>query len=579
MTEVTASAGTVTVRDETQSDLVALGGGDIRLAALGTVTLQDAGDGIQGDKQAVVTNGAGSVFIESAAGALIIDAAISTDSGSVDLRSQLSIIWQGGTVESAAPIQDTQLTIRPVNPNQSLLIGGSTTDAGAGWRFSADDLSRLKTGYEVVIIGGDNHTGAVKIDGSVNALSFTNPVEIKTAAGATVEIKGDIQAQSLRVDGDAPVKITDANLTLSEPEGLNIRGRAEFAGDVTITASTLSFEGGARSLTAAPGARLTLLPEDAGQSIVIGSGASAGGSVFAMGDRELKALSDGFASIEIGHSERSADLRVEGSANFSDAVTLWGRSLTMTAGSSLTSTGDVIVMAAGDVRLSQINAAGQTVTVRAEGTGSTVETLAGQPGVNIVAANVVVEGFGPVDGLGGALRVNSGQVNLLTPNGMVLRQTQTNGEVHFLVMVDGVSYLQVVNTQRDAVASGKSVLPAVQSSQGTVAPLVLSGGRAWALGADTTPSVHRAAAASGTAAAQSASGWSLAQVQRFDAQVARLASADITWTSDSTAAGDQGDDSLRSAFLLGSPAAQPLSAGLSAGLDAPFDYWVETLTL
>jgi hypothetical protein len=49
--------------------------------------------------------------------------------------------------------------------------------------------------------------------------------------------------------------------------------------------------------------------------------------------------------------------------------------------------------------------------------------------------------------------------------------------------------------------------------------------------------------------------------------------------SDSTAANDQADDSLRSAFLLGSPAAQPLSAGLSAGLDAPFDYWVETLTL
>ena len=577
VTEFMASAGTVTVKDETQSDLVALGGGDIRLAAGGTVTLQDAGVGVQGDNKAVVTDGAGRVSIESATGALIIDAAISTDSGSVDLRSQLSIIWQSGTVESSKPIQDTQLTIRPVDSSQALLIGGSAADTG--WRFSADDLMRLKAGYEVVIIGGDNHTGAVKIDGSVNALSFANPVEIKTAVGASVEIKGDIRADSLRVDGDAPVKIVNATLTLSESAGLNIRGKAELSGDVTIKASSLSFEGGTGSLTAAPGARLTLLPETAGQTIVIGSAAAAGGASFAMGDRELKALGDGFASIEIGHSDRSANLRVEGAANFSDAVTLWGKSLSMAAGSSLTSTADVTVMAAGDVRLSQINAAGQTVTVRAEGTGSTVQTLAGQSGVNIVAANVVVEGFGPVDGQGGALRVNSGQVNLFTPNGMVLRQTQTNGEVHFLVMVDGVSYLQVVNTQRDAVASGKSVLPAVQSSQGTVAPLVLSGGRAWALSADTTPTLYRTAAASGTAVAQSASGWSLAQAQRFDAQVARLASADITWTSDSTAASDQADDSLHSAFLLGSPAAQPLSAGLSAGLDAPFDYWVETLTL
>jgi hypothetical protein len=581
VTEFGPTGGTLTVTDQMQSDLVALGGGDIRLVATGAVTLEDASPGQPDDGKAVSAEGGGRVSIQSLDGKLVINSALNTDSGSVDLRSKLSIDWgDEGTVQSSAPVAGTQLTIRPVDADQDLVVGG-TAGGGAvgGWRFSADDLDRLQRGYEVITIGGDDHRGKVNVDGSGQTLSFANPVEIKTAPGAQVEIKGTIDAHSLSVDGDATVKITGATLNLSEPAGLRLQGGAEFSGDVKITASALAFEGGAGSVTAQPGARLTLLPEDPAQIIVIGSGATSGGPEFDLGARELAALADGFSRIEIGRSGRAAELRIEGNAVFRDAVTLWGTDVTMAAGSKLTSSGDVTVMAAGDVRLAAVEAPGQTVTVRAEGPGATVESRAGQAGVNVRASNVVVEGFGPVDGQGKALRVESGQVNLLTPNGMVLRQTQTNGDVHFLVMVDGVSYLQVVNTQRDAVASGKSALPAVQSTQGTVAPLVLTGGRAWAQGADTTSSMFRTAAASGSAVGQSASGWSLAQAQRFDAQVARLANADVTWLSDSTASSDQDDDSLRNAFLLGSPAAQPLSAGLSAGLDAPFDYWVETLTL
>jgi hypothetical protein len=580
VTEFGPTGGTLTVTDQMQSDLVALGGGDIRLVATGAVTLEDASPGQPDDGKAVSAEGGGRVSIQSLDGKLVINSALNTDSGSVDLRSKLSIDWgDEGTVESSAPVTGTQLTIRPVDLDQDLVVGGTAGAGSGGWRFSADDLDRLQRGYEAITIGGDDHRGKVNVDGSGQTLSFANPVEIKTAAGSTVEIKGTIDAHSLSVDGDATVKITGATLNLSEPAGLRLQGGAEFSGDVKITASALAFEGGAGSVTAQPGARLTLLPEDPAQIIVIGSGATSGGSEFDLGTRELAALADGFSRIEIGRSGRAAELRIEGNAIFRDAVTLWGTDVTMATGSNLTSSGDVTVMAAGDVRLAAVEARGQTVTVRAEGPGATVESRAGQAGVNVIASNVVVEGFGPVDGQGKALRVESGQVNLLTPNGMVLRQTQTNGDVHFLVMVDGVSYLQVVNTQRDAVASGKSALPAVQSTQGTVAPLVLTGGRAWAQGADTTSSMFRTAAASGSAVGQSASGWSLAQAQRFDAQVARLANADVTWLSDSTASSDQDDDSLRNAFLLGSPAAQPLSAGLSAGLDAPFDYWVETLTL
>jgi hypothetical protein len=232
------------------------------------------------------------------------------------------------------------------------------------------------------------------------------------------------------------------------------------------------------------------------------------------------------------------------------------------------------VLAAGDVTLGTINAAGRTVTVRAEGAGATVESEAGA-GVNVVASNVVLEGFGPVDGAGRALRVTSDNVNVFTPTGMVLRQTQTNGEVHFLVMVDGVSYLQVVNTQRDAVAAGTSALASVQSTQGTVAPLAQAGDRArmlsaagWAPAAANTP----------TPATVASAGWASATTQRALAATARLATADITWTAADDDDGSTGER-LQHAFLLGQPGAQPGGAGLLAPAQVPFDYWVESLTL
>jgi hypothetical protein len=239
------------------------------------------------------------------------------------------------------------------------------------------------------------------------------------------------------------------------------------------------------------------------------------------------------------------------------------------------STGDVTLAAAGDLTVGRIEAAGQTVTVRAEGTGSTVESGVGES-MNIVAGNVVFEGLGPLDGAGRALRVTSDQVDVFTPTGMVLRQTQTHGEVHFLVMVDGQSYLQVVNTQRDAVASGTSALPSVQSTQGTVAPLAQGDERMRALSVATGGWAGATASiASGTSAGSLGLGSST--TMRTLAAGSRLATADVIWTS--TEDDDGVDDQLQHAFLLGQPGAQPGAAGLLTATHVPFDYWVENLTL
>jgi len=568
----TATTGTLV----SQSDLVARNAGSIVLVGGGDITLNDGT--APSDKTAVSTDGGGQVSITSTGGAITVNTGVATESGSVDIRSQKSVVWNGddATVSSSDPTAQTELTIRPVGSGQDLVIGG---DAGAvnpnAWRFAAEDLERLQAGYDRIVIGGNDFTGRVTIDGTVTGgLAFTNPVEIRTAAGAQVEIKGEVRADSMSVDGDAPVTFNDATIVLDEAEGLQIQGAAVMRGDVVITAPSLAFLGGAGTVTAQAGATLTLLPQDKAQAIVIGSDAAAGPG-FELGTRELQALGNGFAAVEIGHADRAADLRIAGDAVFSDAVTLWGRTVTMEAGSVITSTGDVTLAAAGDLTVGRIEAAGQTVTVRAEGTGATVESGAGES-MNIVAANVVLEGLGPVDGAGRALRVTSDRVDVYTPTGMVLRQTQTSGEVHFLVMVDGVSYLQVVNTQRNAVASGTSELGSVQSTQGTVPPLYHGGDRARAmvLGSATAwGAVSGQAAGSGSAAS---AGWTAVAAQRVLASTARLATADVTWTAQDD---DATAERLQRAFLLGQAGAQPAAAGLLVATQVPFDYWVESLTL
>jgi len=163
---------------------------------------------------------------------------------------------------------------------------------------------------------------------------------------------------------------------------------------------------------------------------------------------------------------------------------------------------------------------------------------------------------------------------------MVARQTQTNGDVHFLVMVDGVSYLQLVNTQRSVVATGNMVLAGVQSTQGSVAPIVdaAGGNPVWSLGAGA---FRQAASTSawGAEPASPAGAWALSSNQRPLDGTSRLAAADITWTSMGMSEDDSPGDGLRTASLLGQPGSQPAAAGLLSTGNPSFDYWVESLTL
>ncbi|MEY8876303.1 MAG: beta strand repeat-containing protein, partial [Leptothrix sp. (in: b-proteobacteria)] len=585
---VSAAGTTSSVTDAAQADLVALGGGDIVLQAAGNLTLNDgSGSGVgTGDGVAVSTQGAGNVRLVSQGGAVTVNAGLVTDRGNVDLSSRQSVVWggTGRTVSTSATAAGT-LTIQPVSATQAMTIG-STAPSGAaagGWFFNTADLGRLATGYAQVVIGGDTQTGDITIDGRVNPVRFDSPVEVRAAAGATVRIEGDVQATSLRIVGAAQVLVRDANLTATTPAGIRFSGSATLAGNVVLTTDALSLDGGAGSLQAAdPTATLTLLTQGPARTVFVGSAAVAQDGLL-VGSQTLAALGDGFARIEIGRAGQTGALQVVGNAAFGDAVTLWGSTLTMAAGSSLNALGDVALMARDGLVVDHIAAAGQTVTLRSEGVGSTISAqppAAGAPVTpHIVADRVDLQGMGPLLGHGNAVQVQAGAVNVLAPSGMVARQTQANGDVNYVVMSGGSVYLQLVDSITHSVASGQVGLPAPTSVSQTATLVAANRVRASAylLPIDPIAPLSQVLHLGDPGAIAASAGWRAAQGAGVSAQVARLASADIVLTASGSS--DDAVPDWSHAYLLGELDRQPTSSGVAMVGAGAFDYWVESLTL
>ena len=436
---VGATGATAAVTDAAQSDLVAQGGGDIVLQASGRITLND-GTG-PADGVAVATEGAGNVRLLSLGGAATVNAAIVTEQGNVDLSTLQSVVWgSNGQVFSNSPGMAGTLTIKPVSADQAMTIGSTLPSGPAAgqWFFNTTDLGRLDPGYARVVIGGDTQTGDITIDGSIDPVRFDSPVEVRAAAGSTVVLRGDVQAASLLITGAAQVVLSDARLTATAPEGIRFSGAASLRGNVVFSADALSLDGGASSLQPAdPTATLTLLSNDPARTIYVGSAAQAQDGLL-IGSQTLTALGNGYARIEIGHADLSGALQVVGNATFDDAVTLWGRTLTMDAGSRLTARDDLALMARDGLVVDRIDAAGQTVTLRSDAIGSTISALTPADGTaNVVADRVDLQGMGPLLGQGNAVRVQSAAVNVLAPSGMVARQTQASGDVNYVVMSAG----------------------------------------------------------------------------------------------------------------------------------------------
>jgi len=589
---VAADGTTVAITDAALSDLAATGGGSIDLGAGGTVTLTDGGDGdgsavgvtgtgtvtiraSSGDVQVQsgVGSESGTITVQAAQGTIEVDDTLTTGSGDVVLSSLRTVQWgSGGGTARTSPDAGGTLTLSSYLPTQDIVIGRSApaTPTDDTWYFDQDALARLASGYDTVLIGGPQHTGRVTLDGSVAALNFAHPVHVQVADGGSIALVGAVSGVSLQVDGNAPVLLEDASITMREAAGIAFDGEVQLRGEVVLQADRLQFGGGSGSVHAetAGAATLALRPLDASQPLLLGSGAGTA-TGWQLDDTELAALGADLARLEIGVSGASGAVQVLGTAHFASDTVLWGSALQMAASSHIAADGDLTLVVPGGAVVTTITAAGQ-VTLQAVGDGALVRSALAADALNVRAARVVLEGLGPVAGSGTApLRVDAASVDVYSPSGMAMRQTLANGDVRLVAMVDGVLREQLTNVHGRFVADAR---PTVEPVTGVAGNGSTGGAGGWGTASAWAP----ATAALGYGLQPSAGGLalvdSLATTQPL-ARVARLATADVTWQE-----ADDGAD-LDRAFLLGAPASQPLAAGSLLSDAALFDYWVDNLTL
>jgi hypothetical protein len=595
---VSASGSTGLITDIPLSDLTATDGGSVLVNAGGTITLTDGADGdgqvigvtgggtvtvnaTTGDVQvqADVQSEAGRIDIIAAQGKIAVDAVVRTTSGDVALSSLGTVQWgaEGGTERTDAGAGGT-LTLTSFLSTQDIVIGGTApTNPLPGdttWYFDQTALGKLASGYGNVLIGGPGHTGRITLDGSASALVFEHPVQVQAAAGAQVVLRGSVSGLGLQVDGAAPLLLDNAQVRMQGETGIVLQGAVQVRGDVVLRADHLQFNGGASSVQAdtAGTGTLALRPLDASLPVLLGTqaGSAAG---WQLDQTLLSAIGGGLRQVEIGEAGASGAVQVLGQAAVNGNLVVWGQSLQMAAGSTLQAGGNLALVVPGGALVTQIGAAGE-VRLQAMGSDAVVRSGLAAGQTNITAASLVLEGMGPVAGTGTPLQVNAPLVDVLTPSGMVMRQTQANGNVRVVVMADGQLHEQLVNVNRQFVTDGRDVATPVPSLQSPAGPAAAAWGGAgdwgggWAQGSSETVRKLLASLSVRGNLADGAAG------------VGRLATADVQWQAGSDGDGSASAD-LDRAFLLGAPASQPLWGGavmVDTSL-ADFDYWVETLTL
>ena len=595
---VAGSGATSVVTDAPLSDITATDGGSVLVNAGSTVTLTDGADGdglavsVNGGGTVTVNAGSGNVLVQAdvqssagtitvvaAQGRIEVDAVLRTGSGDVALSSLGSVQWGGeGRTERTEPGAGGTLTLNSFLPTQDIVIGGTAPanplPGDTTWYFDLTALAKLADGYGNVVIGGADHTGRITLDGSTSALALRYPVLVQAAAGADIVLRGAVSGVGLQVAGAAPLLLDGARVRMRGSQGILLQGPVQLRGDVVLSADRLQFSGGAGSVqaTTAGGATLALRPLDASLPVLLGSGAGSAEG-WQLDQTLLAAIGTGLRQVEIGQLGATGAVQVRGQAAVNGNLVVWGQSLQMAAGSTLSSSGDLALLVPGGAVVTRLGAGGE-LRLQATGSGAVLRSGLAVGQTNITAASLVLEGMGPVAGSGTPLRVDAARVDVLTPSGVVMRQTQANGDVRVVVMADGQLHEQLINVHRSFVTDGRDAATPVPSLQ-TPAGAAPSGrgdagywGNAWGQGSSEAVRKLLSSLAVNSSPVDGVRG------------VGRLATADVQWHNGGDG-GASGSVDLDRAFLLGAPASQPLWAGAVVADTslAEFDYWVETLTL
>jgi len=114
-----------------------------------------------------------------------------------------------------------------------------------------------------------------------------------------------------------------------------------------------------------------------------------------------------------------------------------GAGLTMVAGTHVSGSGRIDVVAQGEVRIGQLQA--DLVVVD----GSTLRGN-GDAGTSIIARQVSLHGYGPLSGQPGALVIQSPSVHVAAMSGVLVQDTDPDGRTHFYLLEGGKMYEQAV---------------------------------------------------------------------------------------------------------------------------------------
>ena len=522
----------------------------------------------------------------SGAGNLVITGNISGLTGVVDTQETLNLRANGGNVDIRGSIAD---------------IDGLTISSAINVTFA-----------ETVSV-----TGNLLID-ATGIVSFNKALTL-TAAG------------SLTIRGATGVVFGNGVVV-------------QVSGDVTLDAQSLALLGGANSISTTGGV-LTITSATASSNVMLGADVDVAGTVGALNltAREIVALGNGFTKVVIGESgigtvtlagnsdftsltgtplqfqgnnitvsagiagstvQMPNDVTLQASGNITlnsgmntaglNKISLVsGGNITMAAGTRVDSRGgNIQVSALGNLALATINARSAdliqsgVVDIRSE--SGTISDANLDSTADIFARAINLYGYGPSTVSGGdVLEVVADLVRVLVPQGLVVRDSGTDGRAYFNVMNSGNLYQELVVIgsvtrvtedpagllKKDDAALIAAGIPAnSRLLRSPVSSLYLS---SLTGSAQSMPDIAANLTVSSYLSAASAK----------DALTSSISISTLSGKGDNAEASLLLDpaygvaDHLQQFYILGTPGEQPLVSGLSTFSQDTFEYWVDTLSL
>jgi hypothetical protein len=535
-----------------------LPGQDVHVAGTGSpVVFHDA----------LVLNASGNgsvIHIEGALGAEGLQAR-----GAVEIAGGVILATGNGAAAGGDLVFKDSIDGAPGSVNDLTLAAGGDSVTVAGSIGSVQPLHSLTirdaanvTFNQAVTVDGDlviHATGVVRFDAPVTLNGGTLTID-----GASQVIIGDIvvhgqngplvlQSDTLTLQGTISGAGTVVLTTVDPTRGIEVGTGAGGAGTLNIDLATL--------------ARLATATE-----LVFGSEGMSG--KVRIGAIDLSAITaapvtvhGGLVEVQAGSGvlRTGAALVLDGRSGVlvgddivaGGAVAIGsGAGVTMAAGTHVSGSGRIDVVAQGTISIGQLTA--DLVVVD----GATLQGN-GDTAANIVARQVSLHGYGPLAGQGNALVLDAPIVHVAAMSGMVVQDTDPDGRTHFNLLDGGKMYEQAValgsveRVTADPAAPAGSPAYAFGSRAQVESMASLLGdsgwGSAWAASAATSGYLSGNGVANGAATG---------------AELGMLSSSSLGLTR-----------LFGQSFALGSAGQQALSTGQPASGTVDFDYWLEDLVV